>query len=147
YMSAVWYNTLETDEIENLRWMGGNVGAAQALTINNNIRSVQILGLNYKRTDASTTMWALQSGGYTGTAIIKNNLINGKPAVNYPYDVQGTVYVTGSQYTVHDTVGFVFKNRALTNNEVTLPPISNPLNFRRTIGVKNIGSAPLAIKG
>ena len=145
-MSIQWYTNTATQDIENVRWIGGDIRTNQTLAISNNIKSIQVIGLNYKRTDGVNTMWSLQSG-YTGTAIIKNNILNGNFAVDYPYNSSSSYEKFEANYTVGDSVDFVFPNRSSSTNNVTLPPLSDAKSLRKTIGMKNVGSSTATIIG
>lgn len=138
-----WYQTAVAKDIENMQWIGGNISSTTILRINNNIKSALVSGINY-RNSSSNSMWTVQTS-YTGKALIKHNIVNGMVALNYPADEEGTAYVTGSAYTVPDSISFVFKNRPNSDNYLTLPPVANHLN--RTIGAKNIGSSAVRVYG
>lgn len=65
--------------IQRFKWVGGKINSAispggRIITINNNLRSVQISGLNIEK--AGNLFWSIIPG-YTGDAIIRGNIING----------------------------------------------------------------------
>lgn len=121
-MTQTWYTSSVLEQIGSVRWIGGDIQSdlsASVFTINNNIRSAVMSGLNVKK--QNDKLWTLEPG-YSGTAIFTNNIINGRRAGESgggSYTTSATI--TDTSFNVPDSAGVVYAARTSGNQAATLP--------------------------